>query len=135
MLQTILIIAGLFLFALALRRQFTELCAICFAVLLAWIIGLAIGFDPLILGMLMGGSAVGLLYYLGKRLPERFHVFKLPYLLTALTLIFLVLKKEVEPVSFLTLAGIWILFAFLYFSRDGGAREWFRKMVECCRNW
>ena len=128
-------ITVLFFFSLLLKRKFQDLCAICSAVMLVWVIGLFFGFNPLILGILMGGSAIGFMYYLGSKWPEKFNVFKLPYLLTAFTLIYFVLVKEFDAASMLALAGVWLLFGALFIFRNGGAAGWFEKVVGCCKNW
>lgn len=131
----IVIISVLFVIGLLLRSFLPRLCAICFAVSLTWLYGLYVGWDVTILALLMGGSSVGFMYYLANVLPERFAVFKLPYLLTAFTVVFLVLKMEFDRSTFLILLGMWLLFGLLFIFRDTGAKIWFRKMVECCKNW
>lgn len=128
-------VTGLFLLSLGLKKFFPRLCAICFAVSVTWAAGLVLRSDPTILAILMGGSAVGLMYYLAGVLPRRFMVFKLPYLVTAFVLIFFVLRAEFDPPSLLALLGVWILFGLMFLFRDGRTRAWFKKVVECCKNW
>ncbi len=90
MLWALISIVVLFFLSLGLKKLFPSLCAICFSVFATWLFGLLLYFsgqifieiDPLVLALLMGGSAVGFLYYLNRHLPKRFLVFRLPYLLT-----------------------------------------------------
>lgn len=135
MFEVILIILGLFVVALFLKSFLSQLCAICFAVSLTWLYGLYMGWNPVILATLMGGSAVGFMYYLGSRLPENLFVFKLPYLVTALVLIWFILGNGLETRLLLALVGVWFVFVGIYLARHGVGKHWFKKVVECCKNW
>ena len=135
MLGVLLLIFTLFVVLLGLRNLFPKICAICLAVTLTWLYGLFAGWDEVILALLMGGSAVGSMYYLGSKLPEKFGVFKLPYLLSALVLAYAILEKEFNVLLFLFIVGLWIVFALVFLLRNGIGKNWFKKVVECCRNW
>jgi hypothetical protein len=85
--------------------------------------------------MLMGGSAVGLMYYLGSKFPKGFGFFKLPYLLTTLLAIQLVLTRSAQWLNWMVLGVVWVVFIVIYSMRNGAGKTWFHKVVECCRNW
>lgn len=81
------ILVILFPVGILLKGVFPHLCAICFATSAAWILGLLymlIGLDfvgeiDLIpLGIFMGGSVVGSMYYLSSKLQKENQLFKLP---------------------------------------------------------
>lgn len=124
-----------FLLALGLRVWFPQVCAICLATAVTWLYGLYAGWDPLIIVMLMGGSAVGLMYYLGGKWPEKFGFFKLPYLLTAFTLVYIVINRTVEKSALLAIVIVWLAFITVFLMRNKAGKNWFEKVVECCRNW
>ena len=135
MLEALLLIFTLFVVSLGLRNLFPKICAICLAVTLTWLYGLFSGWNAVVLALLMGGSAVGSMYYLGSKLPEKFGVFKLPYLLSALVLAYAILEKKLNIYTLLFLVGLWILSVSVFFLRNGVGKNWFKKVVECCKNW
>ncbi len=143
MMYAVVTIVGSFVVGILLRQRFTSLCAICFAVSITWIVGLVLflipemdGYvDPLALGILMGGSAIGGLYYLGPRTKEELHVFKLPYAITAFFVAHSVITKDLDVRLLAIITGIWIVFLILYGTRNTSAKSWFNKIVACCRDW
>jgi len=80
-----LAITVLFALLIGLRSLFNlKICALCGAVSATWIVLLVMFYtgifnNPIILGILMGGSVVGTMYLLEQKLPERFQIFKLPF--------------------------------------------------------
>ena len=134
---------GLFILFIALRSIFKmQICALCAAVSTTWILLLALlymgkGIDPLVIGILMGGSAVGLMYYLENKLPEKYHLLKFPFLITLILLIYLLLAQDTDKSIFYTyLAAMWVVFIALYFLRHRkGFRDTVKKLIECCKNW
>lgn len=135
MFTTLIFIIGFFLLGLFVRNFSKKVCAICLAVSLSWLYGLFAGWNPVVLAMLMGGSAVGLMYYWGGKWPEKFGFFKLPYLLTAFVVIQLILEKSFETKLLVLLGGTWLVFFIIYGLRRRGGKKWFEKVVECCKNW
>lgn len=131
---TILILT-LFVLALSLKKIFTKICAICFAVSGTWLAGLAVEFDPIILALLMGGTAVGLMYYIAGALPEIFEFFKLPFLLSVFVVFYSILSMSVDISVVLVMVGTWLLFVALFLLRNGRTKNWFKTVVECCKNW
>jgi hypothetical protein len=143
MLWVLISITGLFFISLGLKKLFPSLCAICFSVFAAWLLGLLlyfldqtfIGIDPLILALLMGGSAVGILYYLESVLPEKFFVFKLPYLLSAFAFFYFVLKLKINLSVAVFIIVLWAIFGLVFLFRNKTAGKLFKRIIECCRNW
>lgn len=117
-------------------------CAICVSVSLTWLILLVMYFnsyriDPLILGILMGGSAVGLMYYLFRE-NNPFQIFKFPFLVFSFWLIYLLVGDLRGGLSrdLLIVGALWLVFIIVYFFNENGYwKEWSRRIIECCKNW
>ncbi|PIR74063.1 MAG: hypothetical protein COU35_04440 [Candidatus Magasanikbacteria bacterium CG10_big_fil_rev_8_21_14_0_10_47_10] len=113
-------------------------CAICASVSLTWLGLLALywlgRFDhPALIGVLMGQSVVGVYYLLEKKVPEAWHVFRLPYLLTTTVVVYALLGLLTQAVHvFGTLAVLWIVFGVAFVNSRSG---WAKKIVACCKNW
>lgn len=143
MIYAVLVIVVFFVIGMLLRQYLKSLCAICFAVSATWIIGLVFSLipgasglvEPLALGILMGGSVVGGLYYLGPRIRKELHIFKLPYVVTTFLMAYSVIEQSVDIESVIGVVVIWLIFFALYLLRNKSARDWFTKIVACCRDW
>ena len=95
-------IAILFFLLLAIKSIFNikKACVICLSITLTWILLLTLHFldvftDKIILAILMGHTSLGIFYILEKKVKKKFLVFRLPYLLTSITLIYYVLESFV----------------------------------------
>ena len=137
----LLITIVLFFAGLLLRKVFKNLCALCFAVAGTWILLLfsdALGWisvDVLILAIYMGGSAVGLMYFLSSKLPEKYHLFKLPFILTLFGLIYLFLGGTRDNYA-LELLLLWILFVIIFVLKVSPTLQKIgREIIKCCKNW
>lgn len=138
-----LVVTALFLLLL-LGKEFSgrKFCVICAGIAGAWI-GMLIFYrlggcgEPLLIALLMGQSITGVYYLLGAKLPERLAVFRLPFLLTATFLAYLLLsgwKGVSKEVVFLGL--LWLGFWIIYIRRGKTKiREVFRSLIACCRDW
>ncbi|MCR4260908.1 MAG: hypothetical protein NUV96_01000 [Candidatus Colwellbacteria bacterium] len=137
-LTILFVLYTLFRFVLGLK-----VCALCAAVSTTWL-GLLvmrlIGFeiDPLIIGIFMGGSAVGIMYLLEKKMSKDYGIFKFPFLLTLFAFIYLVLTDFREGSAiYLIVLSLWIVFLTLFLV--GGSAKIFKeigkKLIECCKNW
>ncbi len=132
-----------FFLALLLKMYFKNLCAICFAVSVIWMVGLLLYFlypnivfiDPIILSFLMGGSAVGGMYYLGSILPEKYYVFKLPFLLTAFAFIYSIINTKLDIVTVFLILTLWIVFLTFFLFKNNSTKNIFKRIIECCKNW
>ncbi|MFH1325369.1 MAG: hypothetical protein ABIH49_01190 [archaeon] len=113
-----------------------KFCVICASVSLTWIVLLILYFlgiftDKIIIAILMGMSALGLFYLVYDKLS----VFKLPFILTLIALIYFILEKfELNTVYFLAI--LWFFFTLIYFFKSNKNLQVFaNKLVECCRKW
>ena len=99
--------------------------------------GLGGGVDPLLIGILMGGSAVGVLYLLEEKLMPEYHIFKFPFMVTLFAGIYILLAVESIFPSILVLAALWAPFGGIFvFRREGGSLgKAARKLIECCKHW
>lgn len=137
------LVTTLFFVLLAVKSFFKlKFCVICASVSLSWIVLLilfyaGIFYERILLGLLIGQSIVGMYYLLEKKLAEKFRFFRLPFLLSA-TLIGYVLLIPAESVwyalGFLIL--IWLLFGSVFYLRSSVyLRGFAKKILECCKNW
>ena len=131
-----LILAGItaLFFILLFIKSFTKkkFCVICVSVGLTWITLLILYFlniftDKLIIGILMGGTSVGLFYML----YEKIGIFKLPFLLTLISMIYFILGGFVISTLYL-IAGLWLLFILIYLFKFNKLAK---KLIECCKKW
>ena len=132
-----------FFFALLIVKGFMkrEFCAICASVSATWLIFLVLyqlGYinEPILIGILMGGSAVGFFYFIERRTKEELHFFRLPFLLTLMfaAYAFLVWDPSYQILGFI--AGLWVLFGGVYlFRKKPTLSKMVKKIIECCKNW
>ncbi len=133
----IIFFVGAIIFQKIFKKNF---CAMCVSVTLTWLTLLVFYFpakiDALILGILMGGSAVGLVYYL-FRSNGSFQIFKFPFLISLFWLIYIFLGDSQGWIKdFVIVAGVWILFITIFvFNKNEYLRDWGQKIIECCKNW
>lgn len=132
----------LFFAALGLKAIFKNLCALCFAFAGTWAILILADFffkipiDPVILGIYMGGSNVGLMYYLYSKLPEELSILKLPFLVTFFFLVYSFLSFTLDKASVLAVVSSWSVFLFIFLSKNFPKfKNFARKVIECCKNW
>lgn len=135
-------ISALFALFLAIKDIVKwKICAICLGVSATWAIMLALYWldifkDPLVLGVLMGQSILGVYYLLEKKVSEELHVFRLPFFLTATFIALLLLKAQMDIYVVIFLAGIWAIFGLVYAGRKkDGTGIFFKKIIACCRDW
>lgn len=116
-------------------------CALCVSVSLTWLWLLVAYFlgrvdDVLLIGTLMGGSAVGLMYMLVRRLPERFSLFRLPYLVSMVALVYAVLGGRLGESVLVALALLWATAIGIYlFRTNHRVARIAQKIIACCKNW
>jgi hypothetical protein len=139
----LVLLVALFLLAILLRTVFPGLCAVCFAVFGTWLVGIllhvsgqtTIYIDAHMLALLMGGSAVGFMYYLASKVPEKYQLFKFPYLLTAFSVLYFVLNAHADIRVLLLLAVVWVGFGLVFLARHQHGKRLFHTLVACCRDW
>jgi hypothetical protein len=139
----LVLLVAFFLLAMLLRAVFPALCAICFAVFGTWLVGIllhvsgqtSVHIDAYMLALLMGGSAVGFMYYLASTVPERYQLFKLPYLLTAFTVLYFVLQAQADLRVLVLLGVVWAGFGLVFLARHQHGKRLFHTLIACCRDW
>jgi hypothetical protein len=139
----LILLIGFFFLALIVRSVFKiDLCAICASVTATWITLLVFhftkdGVDPVILGILLGGSSVGLMYYLFNN-KNTLQIFKFPLIISLFWIVYIAITglEEFEVKDIGILLSVWILFGVLYFfHKNAYLRKWWQRIIECCRNW
>ncbi|OGY56682.1 MAG: hypothetical protein A2119_02975 [Candidatus Colwellbacteria bacterium GWA2_46_10] len=94
--------------------------------------------DPLIMGILMGGSAVGIMYLLEKKMSEKYSILKFPFLLTLFTLTYIVLTDFGEGLLiYLIILFLWVVFLTVFLMGENVEvfKKIGKKLIECCKNW
>lgn len=144
MMYLLIALVILFPVGIFLKKAFPKLCAICFATSGAWMLGLGYliiygsnikTVDLLSVAILMGGSVVGSMYYLGSRVKKSWNIFRLPYLVTLLALTYMVLARQSYLELTLGVVVLWVLFLTIYLLRHTKLRTWSKKIIECCKDW
>lgn len=138
----LLAVTLLFFVFLVLKKTLNiRICALCSAAVITWLslliaYWLGIWSDELLLAVLMGGSAVGLLYSMEKRLPERFHLFRLPYYLTLVIVVVISLGRHIGINEIMFLGTLWFVFYLVYLLRTKPKiKRLADRIVACCRDW
>src|SRR3989304_1135853 len=128
----------LFFLLLAMKTIFNikKACAICLSVTLSWIILLILYFlnifaDKIIIAILMGHTSLGIFYILEKKVKKNFLLFRLPYLLTSISVIYFILEG-LNINTLILLAVIWLFFALVYLFKFNKLTK---KLIECCKKW
>lgn len=142
-LPTILIgVTILFVLLLTLRSFLSiRVCALCGAVFLSWVILLGLSFlgyhvDMVAIALLAGGSIVGGMYLLEEKLPVRYHVFRFPLFLTAITILYTILAEASSYVTYIVLGALWVVTVVLFFNkRTSRLKGIIKSVIDCCRNW
>ncbi|MCR4327730.1 MAG: hypothetical protein NUV46_04070 [Nanoarchaeota archaeon] len=134
----------LFFVLLGIKEFFSEkfkkkFCVICASVTLTWIILLALNLyglfdDKILLGILMGHTSLGLFYIFESNASEKVKVFRLPLLLTFISIIYFILSGF-EKISFFILIGLWFIFSVIFIFSNKKSKSFVNKLIECCRNW
>ncbi|MEX1027981.1 MAG: hypothetical protein WD049_08250 [Candidatus Paceibacterota bacterium] len=146
MLEILFAITALFCAGLVLKKQYPGLCALCLAILCTWVGGLvALVFfpgrfeiDPVLVGILMGGSVIGVMYFLSRRVPRTLKVFTLPFVLTGVwgSYHLVTVAQYLRAVELVFLAVIWVVFGIVALGRNHrGTQSMFKQIVACCRDW
>ncbi len=140
--EVILAIAILFpVLLIGKRITGIKFCVICAGVSLTWIGLLVLRFldvtvDSVVLAMLMGESVVGIYYLLEKKVNERFHVFRLPALVTLTLIAYLMVNPGFYYPALFVVLTVWLVFGAMYsFREKPKIKESVRKVIECCKDW
>lgn len=145
MTPALLLVLAFFVAALLAQRALGRpACALCAAVSLSWItLGVlhwsgVRAADPVLLALLMGGSAVGLMYYLAARLPDRYALFRLPFLMSVLWAVYGALRgtAALRWADAALLLALWAAFGAVHAWRDHPRiRAIGARLLACCKDW
>jgi hypothetical protein len=135
-------ISVLFFVLLGLKNIFKakKLCVICASVALTWIVLFVLSLtdffsEKTIMAILMGMTALGIYYLLEKKVKKGLTIFRLPFLLTLIFIIYIIL----ESFSFnglIFLAVLWVIFILIYLFRNNkGFNRFTNKLIGCCKKW
>lgn len=141
-LQVLLAITVLFVILFILKSLIKkEFCVICGAVFITWV-SLLILFklnyfnNQIILAILLGESALGIYYLIDKKL-ELAKVFRLPLILTLITMAYSLISVPddlIRVLIFLTIT--WLLFIIIYsYKSNDKVKILIDKLVKCCKEW
>lgn len=122
-------------------------CVLCAAVSLTWLLLLVLSWrlkifdDILLIALLLGGSIVGMLYFLEKKvaekkMPEKYLLFRLPLYLTMVSGAYFVLNRTVIGIIIIPLLILWLLFILIFlYQHNYRIRALAEKIITCCKNW
>lgn len=136
-------LSGLFFALLLIKSIFQKkFCVLCGSIFMTWLVLLFLYWNDqyqnkVLLALLMGESITGIYYFVENRLSKRFHIFRLPFMLTLITLFYGLLQGWSElnyPIIFIAI--IWAIFILIYlFRASPSLRSIAHKLIECCKNW
>ncbi|MCF6276561.1 MAG: hypothetical protein L3J07_01785 [Candidatus Magasanikbacteria bacterium] len=139
----IVLITVLFLLILIIKQIIKlKVCAICASISIAWIVLLFLFWkglfdNPLVIGILMGQSTIGFYYLLERKLKNKWHIFRLPFLLSSIVFIAFFLDQNkfwVDTIIFLLI--VWFIFLSLFFMRNSPKiKKTVEQIIACCRDW
>jgi hypothetical protein len=135
-------IVALFAMFIVVRSVFSiNVCALCASVSTTWIVLLVLlytgsAIDPLLIGILMGGSIVGVMYLLEEKLPEAYALFKLPFYVTLVVSVYVLLAERVSYLTLVILGVVWMFTLVLFVKKDAEhIKALGNKIINCCKNW
>ena len=134
-------ITAAFVVALAAKRVIArQFCALCAAVSVTWIAMLALAYagaitDRTLIALLVGQSVTGVYYAAETRVPKRWTLFRLPFIVTLTVIAYSAVVATIVPSAMLVALALWLAFGIVYAMRNRAARVWFARIVDCCRRW
>ncbi len=91
--------------------------------------------EPLLVGILLGHSSLGIYYLAEKKMSSELLLFRLPLLLTLISIAYVLLVRQHLSIILLFLAVFWLLFIGLYALRTTKLKNMVQKIVKCCKKW
>ncbi len=104
---------------------------------LTWLIFLVLYYfgyfqNLVVLALLMGATASGIF----NLLKEKLNIFKLPFILTLLTITYFLLVKQIDFSLLIFNLILWLLFGLIFlFSKNQNLKSVIKKLIECCKDW
>ncbi|MCR4284820.1 MAG: hypothetical protein NUV97_02115 [archaeon] len=135
-------ITGLFFIFLIIKSIFKkrEFCVICASVSTTWIFLIILYFlgnfsDKVLIALLIGQSIAGIFYLLESKTSDNLKIFRLPFILTLLALVYFVLQKfDIGSMVFILV--LWGIFIVIYLFREHeGFNTLVNKLIACCKGW
>lgn len=136
-------IIAFFVLLMGVKEIFKKkFCVLCVAVSLTWFLLLILYWkglftNKLIIALLMGSSVLGIFYLVEKKVKESWELFRLPFYLTLVSLVYFVLEglESLGKVA-LVLVSLWVVFGFLFvYKNNNQIGSFVKKLIECCKNW
>lgn len=130
------------LFVRSLGSRHLKFCAVCITISLTWLflliaklLGYAI--NPILIGVLMGESIVGLYYLIEKKAPSTWQVFRWPYIITMTVVVYLIVGvRSGAWLAILLLISLWIVWGTIFaLKKSPPAKKIMERLVACCRDW
>ncbi|KKU15252.1 hypothetical protein A3A20_00995 [Candidatus Wolfebacteria bacterium RIFCSPLOWO2_01_FULL_45_19] len=137
------LISFLFFILLAIKEMLgLKFCVLCASVSAAWL-GLLTAYiagfwnDAVLLAIFMGGSVVGIMYLLEKKLPPEFDIFRLPFYLSGAALVWFILARAADFGVLVLLAGLWLVTGAIYALKNKSkvVKKIAERLIACCRDW
>lgn len=144
LLPTFIVITTAFFLAALAVHSFGRLkfCAVCVAISVTWLALLAarlMGYtvNPVLIGVLVGESIVGLYQMMEKRVPAGWQIFRWPYIITATVVAYLILGVRSGGRLAVVLLGLmWIGWgAILVMRHNPFIKKIAGRLIACCRDW
>ena len=131
-----------FLLLLAKRFSSKIFCVICSAVTLTWLTLLILYWkgiftDVIIISLLMGETSLAIYYLFDAKAPEEWKFFRLPLLLSLLTIFYFLVTFSNLLQSLFFLIGLWVVFTVIYTLRyrSVAVESFMSSVMECCKRW
>ena len=130
------------LFARSLGSGRLKFCAVCVTVSLTWLflltarlLGYAV--NPILIGVLMGESVVGLYYLIEKKAPVAWQIFRWPYIITMTVMVYLIVGvRSGAWQAILLLILMWIIWGSVFALRKfPSIKKITQRLIACCRDW
>lgn len=123
------------------RTQF-KFCAVCVTVSSTWLalLGmrlLGIAINPMLIGVLMGESIIGLYYLLERHTPPAWQIFRWPYIITMTTIVYLIIGvRSGLWAAVALLIAIWVIWGSIFVFREfPSIKKITQRLIACCRDW
>jgi hypothetical protein len=93
--------------------------------------------DPLLLGLLIGQSILGVYYLLESVMEERYLIFRLPLLVTLIYAAYISGRFQMISINaVLLLLGLWAVFIAIYsFLTRPTWQVLGKRVIDCCKSW
>ena len=137
---TAVFLIALFVHSLGSGRL--KFCTVCVTVSLTWLFLLIVrllgySINPILIGVLMGESIVGLYYLIEKKAPPAWQIFRWPYIITMTIVVYLIVGVRAGAwQAILLLISLWIIWGSVFALRKfPPVKKIMERLIACCRDW